>query len=160
MTPVPDLTSLPEATPAPRTGRGRKPGSKVKERAELPPDAFVIEAVPVEDRGTVRRKRVERKEQQRAIDAKVLDVWKEWRDSGRPTDWLLMPVKFWRIEKKFAEDAKFFLGKAATMHGKKLVLGEDQKVPGSSPPVIRIPFCVIDRPVKVKNEPTIPESPE
>lgn len=152
-----DLSTLPPATSrpaqeAPAGKRGRRPGSKAKVRAELPADAFMISAVPVEERGTVRRKRVERSKQQLAIDSKVLDVWREWVATGRQTDWLKMPVKYWTIEKRFAEDAQFYLDKGARLHGKKLVIG-DILPAEDAPGKVRIPFCVIDR-VERDNSPS------
>lgn len=148
MTTPADLSTLPPATPAPRAGRGRKPGSKAKQRAQLPPEAFIIEDVPELERGPARRKRIERDAQQLSIDARVLAVYQEWLSMGKPTDWLKMPVKYWRIEKRYAEDAQFFLSKATQLIGKKLIIGDVKAIPKSSPPVVRIPFCVVDRPEK------------
>lgn len=124
--------------------RGRKPGSVAKVRAELPPDAFRIESVAKDDRGVVRRKRVERSPQQKAIDAKAMEVYKEWIAAGSPTDWLKMPIKGWIIEKRLVDDALFFLGKGATLHGKKLRVGDILPAEGE-PGKVRIPFCVTDR---------------
>lgn len=139
---TPDLTS--GATVTDRPKRGRKAGSRARERAQLPPEAFVIEEIPEERRGENRRVRVERDDQQQKIDAKVFQVWQSWVAAGMPRKWDDMPVVSWVIPTKFAEDALFYLHKAANFHGKKLVTGNIQPVkdkPGST----RIPFCVITR---------------
>ncbi len=144
-----DLGKLPAPTDAPKSTRGRKAGSVAKIRAELPPDAFSIETVPEDERGTVRRIRVERTKQQIAIDGKVLQVYKLWVAAGKPAKWTEMPVQSWPLESKYVEDALFFLQKAATLHGKKLVVGNVSNKQANGRPYpdgkTRIPFCVIDR---------------
>jgi hypothetical protein len=149
-----DMSTPPLATPPTsqseqpvKSGRGRKPGSKARERQQLPADAFVMEEIPEEERGQYRRIRVERSEQQQKIDAKVLDTWRKWNEAGQPAKWDDMPIQFWLVPNRYAEDALFYLDKAAKFHGKKLVLGHVDKAkdkPGNT----RIPFCVVNRPRK------------
>lgn len=154
------MDNLPAATDAPekKSTRGRKPGSVAKVRAELPPEAFVMEEVKEDERGTVRRIRVERTPQQIAIDKRVLAVYREWVADGRPTKWTDMPVKNWPLDAKYVEDALFFLGKAATLHGVKLVIGNVSNIdPITTKPYpdgkTRIPFCVIARAKKTPATP-------
>jgi hypothetical protein len=142
------LGNLPEATEV-KSGRGRKPGSKARVRATLPPEAFVMETVEADDRGKLRRVRVERDAQQIAIDTKVLSCYKEWVAAGKPDKWTDAPITSWPIEKKYADDALFFLHKAADFHGKKLVVGKVSAKDETGKPYtdgkVRIPFYVRDR---------------
>lgn len=131
----------------PKSTKGRKPGSKAKPRQQIPADQFKISAVPEEERGTVRRSRVKRDAQQKAIDDKVLEVWRDWNNAGRPMNWLEMPVKTWEIASRYEDDALFFLGKGATRHGKRLIIGDIERNNGIS----YIPFCVTDRGRKRKD---------
>lgn len=150
-TPLPRPTVVPPEKPAKST-RGRKPGTQAKVRQELPKDQFIIADVPEDERGNVKRARVERTAQQRAIDAKVLEVWRNWRDAGRPTIWNEMPVKEWPLDTRYEDDALFYLHKAATLHHKKLVVGDIKRRDGKS----RIPFCVVDR--KQKSDSRVPDN--
>lgn len=151
--------TLPEPTVVGKRGR-RKTGAKV-ERRPLPGDAFNIEDTDPDERGAIRRTRGERTEQQQAVDAKVLEVYKEWKADGSPSDWLDMPVKKWAIASQYVDDAIFMLGKAASHHGKKLVLGTVTNKDEHNRPYpdgkMRIPFCVIDR-VKQKDSVSNPTS--
>jgi hypothetical protein len=137
--------------------RGRKPGSQVKERQEIPADQFKIESVGEESRGYVRRQRLERSKQQQAVDIQVMKVWQEWEAAGSPRKWTDMPVKRWVINRQFAEDAQFMLAKAVNLHGKKLVTGKLQEKPLPNLPLgpneVGIPFCVISRAVKTEGVP-------
>src|SRR5262245_14431315 len=101
----------------------RKKGSGNVERQILPADSFKLEDTNPEERGSIRKTRGERTAQQQAVDVKVLQVWREWRDCGKPDDWLDMPVKKWPVEPRYIDDALFMLGKGASLHGKKLVVG-------------------------------------
>ena len=145
---LPAAHDVPDTTPAGKSTRGRKAGSKAKVRAELPPDAFAIEEVPEDERGTVRRIRVERSKQQIAIDGKVLEVYRKWVAAGKPAKWTEMPVQMWPLDARYVEDALFFLGKGATLHGKKLIVGNVSNKQQNGRPYpdgkTRIPFCVID----------------
>jgi hypothetical protein len=136
--------------------KGRTKGTQNKERAILPADAFVMEDTDPDERGAIRRQRLERTEQQKAIDAKTLAVYREWVADGSPRDWLDMPVKKWAIEKRYIDDAVFYLGKGASLHGKKLVVGNitDKDENGRTYPdrKWRIPFCVIDRDKRTINK--------
>jgi hypothetical protein len=140
--------------PATGRGRGRPPGTKAKALPEIPMDQFVIREIPEDDRGVVRRKRVERTAQQKAVDAKVLSVFKEWDAGGREKEWTEQPVKEWVIATTYEETAVKMLHKGALLHHKKLVIGDITRSDGKS----RIPFTVIARPKKTTTEAATPET--
>lgn len=113
-------------------------------KPEIPKDEFIMEDVAPEDRGNLRRQRIERSAQQKAVDAKVIEVWREWRNSGSQKEWTRMPIKTWLISERFAEQAHTMLYKATQLHGKKLVTGKDTPAK-DQPGKVRIPYCVVDR---------------
>lgn len=144
-----------------KSTRGRKPGQKAKDRSIAMED-FVIEDVPVDERGFTRRQRGERTPQQKATDNLVLQVRKEWRDLGSPTNWVQMPIKRWPCSKSSVENALFMLRKAAALHGAKLIIGNisDKDPEGNVYPdrKWRIPFIVVDRKTPVTGAPESNES--
>lgn len=152
----------PASEEAVRGKRGRKPGSVAKERKPIPASEFAMEDIDDDSRGFLKRQRIERTREQLAVDAKVLEVKKEWEDAGEPANWTQMPVKAWVISREYEEDALFMLHKAAGLHGFKLITGKIQRkaLPELALPdgKIRIPFCVVARKTKVTGLPAESES--
>jgi hypothetical protein len=133
------------ATPMQPAKRGRKAGSQAKIRQAIPADQFKMETVAPDKRGLVRRVRVARSEQQKAMDQRALVLHQLWVDSGKPTDWLKMPVKTWPLETRYLDDGLFLLRKACALHGFKLHLGDIQTTEENGVKISRIPIVVRDR---------------
>lgn len=137
-------------------GRGRPRGSEAKTRPEIPADQFSIEVLADTDLGNYRRRRLERSDQQVAVDNMVLSVFNDWRLKGSPSDWSKMPVRRWIVDKNVDETARFMLRKAAALHGKRLIFGREVFVGGKS----HITFIVTDRKEKDPEQAEEATSPE
>jgi hypothetical protein len=92
---------------------------------------------------------VERSSQQLAVDKKVIEVFREWNESGKPTEWTEMPVKKWIISTTYEEAAVKMLHKGESLHKKRLIVGNVTHRDGKSV----IPFCVVARRTKVTGAP-------
>jgi hypothetical protein len=146
-------------TPAEKRGRGRPKGSEPKVRPEIPADQFTIDIVEDTDLGNYRRRRLERTEQQQAVDTMVLSVYTDWKLKGRPSDWSKMPVRRWIVDKNVDETARFMLRKAAALHGRRLIFGREVYVGNKS----HITFIVTDRKESVpegESQPNATAEPE
>jgi hypothetical protein len=145
-----------------KKGRGRPAGAPPKEHPVIPGDEFIIEAISVDQRGYLRRQRVERSPQQKAVDEQIMVVYKDWLSAGSPAKWGQMPVRGWVISKNFEEEADLLLRKGASLHDLKLVTGKTQIKPLPNLPLppgkVRIPFCVVARKTEVTGVPASDDS--
>lgn len=133
----------------PKGKRGRKPGVQPKERAPLPANAFRVRMLTTEEsRANVKRKRIERSDDQKKVDKLVFDNWKQWIESGMPMNWVDMPVIEWPVPKAHYEDAMFMMTKACTLYGRKPIYGDIHEEVYEGEVCIVIPFCIITRPPK------------
>lgn len=125
--------------------RGRKPGQMPKARPDLPANVFDISEVAEEQRVEHKRRREERSDQQKALDKLVADMYQKWIAAGRPTNWADMPIHEWTLPTTYADDAEFFLRKAASLHGRKLVFGHKVEFEKDGKKYTTLPFAVIAR---------------
>lgn len=143
----------------PHSGRGRKPGQKAKERQPIPASEMQFERVDREDRQIARRKRGERSEQQLAYDKLAKQQLDEWRELGKPSNWLDMPVIQLILSKQYVDDAQFYLRKGADLYVAKCIFGnitdKDVKNGGRKFPdgKFRIPFAIVERGTEVAGAP-------
>lgn len=121
--------------------RGRPAGGAVKEYPPIPTDQFAIEILDDSDRGSYRRRRLERSAQQVAVDNMVMSVYRDWKKVGAPDDWSKMPVRRWVVDKNVEETARFMLRKAAALHAKRLIFGREVTVGDKA----HITFAITDR---------------
>jgi hypothetical protein len=149
--------AVPGATTTASKGRGRPKGAPPKIHPEIPASEFVFEDISQEQRGYLRRQRVERSAQQKAVDRGVMEVFQDWKTAGSPGKWGLMPIKSWLISKALSEEAELMLRKAASLHDLKLVTGKTQTKTMPDLPLpegkVRIPFCVVARKTEVTGLP-------
>jgi len=154
---TPTMPARPTVTGTAAPTRGRKPGQKAKERQVIPLEEMQFETVPVDERAIARRQRGERPAVQVPYDKLVDQVRAEWRQIGKPSDWLQMPVKRLKLSKQYVEDALFYLRKAAGYHNAKIIFGnitdKDKNGKKFEDGKTRIPFAVVDRATKVVNAP-------
>lgn len=170
--PAPNSPSEPAAS-----GRGRKPGVPAKARADIPADEMQLNLLPAKAQADLRRKREERKDQQKAVDQIVYDVFEEnvSRGFGNGTiaNWADLFVYDWPITKTHAETALFLINKAARFYSRKPIFGEQLEVPaGKSHKVlaptekdpenmvdchlngkahVHIPFTIVRRPTRQRS---------
>jgi hypothetical protein len=71
-----------------------------------------------------RRRRVERDEQQRDIDAVVNEAYEAWIDSGRPPDWNDQPGTFWTGPQAELETLQWRVRKAGEHFTLKIRFGQ------------------------------------
>ena|SRR5271166_2893051 len=153
-----NLPNVPGGVATVKPGRGRPKGAPPKVHPVIPGDEFIMEDIPQESRGNLRRQRLERKPQQIAVDNRIMEVYKEWVSLGSPTKWGQMPIKGWVISRNLEEEADLLLRKGAGLHDLKLVTGKTQVKPLPGLPLpegkVRIPFCVVARKTEVTGVPT------
>lgn len=170
--PAPAVIKPPANVPA---GRGRKPGTVAKERADIPAEEMQLIQLPEKEKADLRRKREERKPQQKAVDEVIWDVFKKNEDRGFETgtiaDWADLFVYDWAISKTHAETALFLINKACTLYHRKPVWGEQIEIPAKETHMItadpddpdvkvpchlngkehvHIPFSVVRKPRRTK----------
>jgi len=113
-------TNKPANAPAPvSTGRGRKPGTVAKERADIPAEEMQLIQLPEKAKADLRRKREERKPQQLAVDQVIWDIFQENVSTGYDVatiaDWADLFVYDWAVSKTHAESAIFMINKAVIL---------------------------------------------
>ena len=153
-----NLPNVPGGVATVKPGRGRPKGAPPKVHPVIPGDEFVIESIADESKGYLRRQRLERSKEQKAVDTKIMDIFQLWKNAGSPTKWGQMPIQGWVISRNLEEEADLLLRKGASLHDLKLVTGKTQVKPLPGLPLpegkIRIPFCVVARKTEVTGVPT------
>lgn len=160
--------------PPVKGGRGRKPGTVAKERADIPAEEMQLVQLPEKAKADLRRKREPRTVQQKAVDQVIWDIFQENVDSGFDNgtiaDWADLFVYDWAVSKTHHETAMFMINKAVTLYHRKAIYGEQIEVPGdkthlipntseddenapeevpchlNGKPHIHVPFSVVRRP--------------
>jgi hypothetical protein len=121
-----------ETAPPAKTGRGRKPGTVAKERADIPAEEMQLIQLPEKAKADLRRKRDERKPQQRAVDQVIWDIFQEnvntGFDNATIADWADLFVYDWAVTKTHAETALFMIKKATDLYHRKPIWGEQIEI--------------------------------
>jgi hypothetical protein len=128
----PPAKTHPAAPPVASPGRGRKPGIPAKERADIPSDEMQLILLPEKAKADRRRKREDRKDQQKAVDSIVYDVFEQnvelGMDHGTIADWADLFVYDWPVSLTHAETAIFLIGKGCRLYNRRPIWGEQIEV--------------------------------
>lgn len=138
---IPPVTK--DVATAKPSGRGRKPGTIAKERADIPAEEMQLIQLPEKVKADLRRKREPRKEQQKSVDQVVWDIFQEnvstGFDTGTIADWADLYVYDWPVTKTHAESALFLINKACTLYHRKPIWGEQLEVPANKSHMVPAP---------------------
>lgn len=147
-----------QATPGSRPGTpGSAPaGQRGKPRKvqTFPADEFQLKRPgTVAERSEYKRKREERSEQQKAVDAMVWKVYQDWVDAGSPRKFVDIPIAVWPLSLNLEEDGRHMLGKAAALFQRTLRYGDCPTVTVDGKKKVELSFYVLDRRTEVEGAP-------
>jgi hypothetical protein len=128
---------------APKSKRGRKPGTQPKVRLGIPEEFFQFTELNEQETAESRRKREPRTDAQKNIDKIFLDLWNLYIERNEPKNWADKPVYAWGpIPKTYEEDAMFMVRKAAQLYGRRQIFGERTYSEKDGVEYVTIPFSV------------------
>jgi hypothetical protein len=134
------------------TGKGKR--GQPRHVQTFPADEFGLKRPQtVAERAEYRRKREERSEQQKVVDAMVWDIYQDWLEAGQPRKFVDIPLAVWPVSLNLEEDARHMLGKAATLYQRTIRFGDCPIVDVGGKKKIELSFYVVDRLVKVEGAP-------
>jgi hypothetical protein len=146
----------PPAAPSSTETPGSKKGGRGKPREiqTLPADEFqVFKPRGIEQKAKYRRKRVERSDQQKAVDKLVLTAYQDWLKAKKPTKFVDQEITVWPVSKRYADDCQFMLRKGATLIERQLRFGDCPEVRDGNRVKVELSFYVTDRHVDIEGAP-------
>jgi hypothetical protein len=148
------------STPA-GPAQGSKPeapskGARGKPRIvqQFPADAFQVKRPgTVAERSEYKRKREDRSDQQKAVDAMVWKVYEDWKEDGGPRKFVDIRIAVWPVPLNLEEDARHMLGKAAALFQRTLRYGDCPEIVVDGKKRVELSFYVVDRRTEVEGAP-------
>lgn len=127
---------------------------KARQVQTFPKDEFQLERpASVQERAEFKRKRAERSEQQKAVDAMVWGVYQDWLAAGEPRKFVDIPIAVWPVSVNLEDDARHMLNKAAVLFQRTIRFGDCPVVTVEGKKKVKLSFYVVDRKTEIEGAP-------